>query len=254
MKDRNTLKFNHAIHLKTGDMPRELSCVECHEQDAKGEYQKPITYEQHCVECHSLQFDPNTPAQGEKPGIYLPHGDPYYVRSFLRSLNIQYEEYARTHEGITSRSALGDYVREKRSAIETLYETGENLEHGVFFADMKGKTPRGLTVPFAGCATCHEVTKPENDNATPTIAKVAVPDRWFTIGSFRHDMHLKGLTCLDCHQVMGSELTGDLNLPSVKSCVTCHSPKGGIDHRCTTCHSYHNDLPGTTLPPAKTGK
>lgn len=251
VKDRNTLKFNHAVHLKTGDMPRELSCTECHEQDAKGEYQKPITYERHCVECHSLQFDPNTPAEGDKPGIHLPHGDPYYVRAFLRSLNIQYEEYARTHEGITSRNELGDYVREKRSAIETLYETGENLEHGVFFADMKGKTPGGLTVPFAGCATCHEVSKPENDNATPLIAKVAVPDRWFTIGKFSHDMHRKGLSCLDCHEVMGSELTSDLNLPSVKSCVDCHSPQGGIDHRCTSCHSYHNDLPGTVLPPSK---
>jgi len=251
VKDENTLKFNHAVHMNTGDMPRELACADCHEKDSRGEYQKPITYEQHCVECHTLQFDPNTPADGDKPGIYLPHGDPYYVRSFLRSLNIQYEEYARSHEGITRPAELSDYVREKRTAIETLYETGENLEHAVFFADMKGKTPRGMTAPFAGCATCHDVTEPAGDNATPLISKVAVPDRWLTIGEFNHNLHEKGLTCLDCHDVMNSELTSDLNLPSVKSCVECHSPEGGIDHRCTSCHTYHNTQPDVVFPPLK---
>jgi hypothetical protein len=39
---------------------------------------------------------------------------------------------------------------------------------------------------------------------------------------------------------MNSELTSDLNLPSIKSCIDCHSPQGGIDHRCTSCHTYHN--------------
>lgn len=248
VKDKNTLKFNHEVHLNTGDMPRELSCTDCHEQDGRGEYQRPITYQKHCVECHTLQFDPETPAEGDKPGIYLPHGDPYYVRSFIRSLNIQYEEYARTHEGITSRAELSEYVQEKRKGIEVLYASGENLEHAVFFADMKGDTPRGLSVPFAGCATCHDVAEPVNDNATPLIADVAIPDRWMTIGKFDHSLHQKGLSCLDCHNVMNSALTSDLNLPPVKSCIECHSPQGGIDHRCTSCHAYHNDLLGPVVP------
>ena len=252
VKDVNTLKFNHAVHLKTGDIPRQLSCTECHEQDGEGEYQKPITYQKHCVECHSLQFDPDTLAQGDKPGISLPHGDPYYVRSFLRSLNIQYEEYARSYEGITRPEDLSAYVQEKRKGIESLYETGENLEHGVFFADMQGKTPQGLQVPFAGCATCHDVSEPMEDNGTPVIAKVAIPDRWMTIGKFNHALHKNGLSCLDCHDVMNSELTSDVNLPSIKSCTDCHSPQGGIDNRCTSCHSYHNTLPTPIFPPATT--
>ena len=69
-----------------------------------------------------------------------------------------------------------------------------------------------------------------------------------TLGKFNHDMHQKGLSCVDCHQVMHSELTSDLNLPSIKSCVECHSPKGGIDHRCTSCHTYHNSQPGGPFP------
>ena len=250
VKDKNSLKFNHEVHLNTGDMPRALSCIDCHEQDGRGEYQRPITYQKHCIECHTLQFDPETTAEGDKPGIQLPHGDPYYVRSFLRSLNIQYEEYARAHEGITGRAELGEYVREKKKGIETLYQSGENLEHSVFFADMKGATPRGISAPFAGCATCHDVAEPKTDNATPLIADVSIPDRWLTIGKFDHSLHQKGLTCLDCHNVLDSKLTSDLNLPSIKSCVDCHSPKGGIDHRCTTCHAYHNDSPPIAFPDA----
>ncbi|MEI8343152.1 MAG: cytochrome c3 family protein, partial [Verrucomicrobiota bacterium] len=248
VRDENSLKFNHALHLRTGKIPRELHCSDCHERDGRGEYQQPITYEKNCVECHTLQFDPDTPADGKKPGIYLPHGDPYYVRAFLRSLNIQYEEYGRSHEGIASREELSNYVRGKKVGIEKLYETGENLERAVFFADMKGEIPGGLRAPFAGCATCHDVSEPKSDNATPEIKKVATPDRWMVLGKFNHDMHQKGLTCLDCHNVMDSELTSDLNLPSIKSCVECHSPKGGIDSRCTSCHNFHNSEPGSLSP------
>ncbi len=245
VRDENSLKFNHALHLQTGKIPRVLACADCHERDGNGEYNRPITYEKNCVECHTLQFDPNTPADESKPGIYLPHGDPYYVRAYLRSLNIQYEEYGRSHENMTRQDELINYVQEKRTGIEKLYQTGENLERAVFFADMKGEIPGGSRAPFAGCATCHEVSDPENVGATPIIAKSAIPDRWLTLGEFNHDAHQKGLSCVDCHQVMTSELTSDLNLPSVKSCVECHSPKGGIDHRCTSCHTYHNAKPAT---------
>lgn len=246
--DANTLKFNHEVHLRTGEIPRELSCTDCHERDARGEYQRPISYQRHCAECHTLDFDPETPAKGGKPGLYLPHGDPYYVRSFLRSLNIQYEEYARSHEGITGRDELNEYVSGKKVGIEKLYESGENLERSVFFADMKGELPGGRKAPLAGCATCHEVSEPTKDNGTPLIRNVATPDRWMTLGKFNHDLHRKGLRCLDCHNVLTSKLTGDINLPAVKSCVECHSPKGGIDHRCITCHSYHNTRPGDPDP------
>lgn len=249
VRDENSLKFNHAIHLRTGKIPRELKCNDCHERDGLGEYQRPITYKKNCMECHILQFDPNTPADKDKPGIYLPHGDPYYVRAYLRSLNIQYEEYGRSYEGITRRDDLIKYVLEKRGGIEKLYQSGENLERAVFFADMKGVIPGGFKAPFAGCATCHQVSEPKSDNATPEIKKVSTPDRWLVLGKFNHDKHQKGLTgidltCLDCHKVLNSQLTSDLNLPSIKSCVECHSPKGGIDNRCTSCHTYHNSEPG----------
>lgn len=254
IKDTNTLKFNHAVHMGKGAMPRELSCTECHEQDARGEYQQPISYDKHCAECHTLQFDETT------PGLTLPHGDPYYVRAFLRSLNIQYEEFGRDVEGITAREDLIAYIKGKRESIEGQYETGEDLEYMVFFSNKGTEFAQGQRAAFTGCAVCHDVKPAENINATPKIEKVGVPVRWMTLGEFDHSLHQKGLTCLDCHNVMKSELTSDLNLPGIKSCTECHSPQGGIDHSCTTCHTYHNTLsPFTPLSktpaePAKADK
>ena len=234
VKDTNTLKFNHAAHMGKGNMPRNLNCADCHQQDSRGEYQLPITYSKHCAECHTLQFDEKT------PGLALPHGDPYYVRAFLRSLNIQYEEFGRDVEGVTRREDLIDYIRGKRAGIEGQYKTGEDLEQMVFFSDKGTKFANGQRAAFTGCVVCHDVKPAESINATPKIEKVGVPVRWMTLGKFDHSLHQKGLTCLDCHDVMKSELTSDLNLPSIKSCIDCHSPQGGIDHRCTSCHTYHN--------------
>ncbi|MEY4569061.1 MAG: hypothetical protein RLZZ398_500 [Verrucomicrobiota bacterium] len=241
VKDANTLKFNHAAHMGKGNMPRELNCADCHQQDSRGEYQLPITYGKHCAECHTLQFDEKT------PGLALPHGDPYYVRAFLRSLNIQYEEFGRDVEGVTRREDLIDYIRGKRAGIEGQYKTGEDLEQMVFFSDKGTKFADSQRAAFTGCVVCHDVKPAESINATPKIEKVGVPVRWMTLGKFDHSLHQKGLTCLDCHDVMKSELTSDLNLPSIKSCIDCHSPQGGIDHRCTSCHTYHN--PSTPFTP-----
>lgn len=251
VKDTNTLKFNHATHLGKGSMPRELKCADCHEQDGRGEYQLPITYEQHCRECHTLQFDEET------PGLTLPHGDPYYVRSFLRSLNIQYEEFARDKEGVTRQEDLVTYIQGKRKSIEDRFKFGEELEHMVFFSERGKKFADGQVTAFTGCVVCHEVKEAESVNGTPKIEKVVIPVRWMTIGKFNHELHRKGLSCLDCHNVMDSKLTADLNLPSIKSCTSCHSPQGGIDHHCTSCHSYHNSgspfkpLGGATAEPIK---
>jgi hypothetical protein len=276
VKDVNPLKFNHQKHLGAGfggheDNPTksELSCKDCHERDGTGEYQLPITFEKHCVTCHALKFDQDT------PGLHLPHGDPYYVRAFLRSLNIQYEEYARSQEGITRLDALNEYVLRKKVSVEKSYETGEFLERAVFFAGKDKRVPGGRTVPFEGCATCHEMLEPESGSAAPVIREVSVPLRWMVLGEFNHEVHQKGLECVDCHKVNTSAETSDLNLPPInapnesdftgpafkgmdqarikdllatRACVECHSPAGGIDHRCTTCHSYHNTKPPGILP------
>jgi hypothetical protein len=257
VRDENALKFNHAVHLKDGGLrfpganAEQLDCRHCHESDARGEYQRPITYSSHCASCHPLLFDPDTAGSESKPGLVLPHGDPYFVRAYLRSLPIQYTEYARTQEGITQRDAIAEYLKKKEDNLERLYENREQLEREVFFAGRKGEMPGGGHAPLAGCATCHEVSEAKDSNGTPGIAKAALPQRWMTLGSFNHELHSKGFQCTDCHNVGVSEKTSDLNLPSIKQCVDCHSPKGGIDHRCIRCHTYHHSNGSLFGEPAK---
>jgi hypothetical protein len=57
--------------------------------------------------------------------------------------------------------------------------------------------------------------------------------------------------CRNCHGVFESERTADINLPGIKTCTECHSPKGGVAFSCSTCHAYHRERPaGLQLPPA----
>ena len=93
VRDKDVLRFNHARHLNSSDIPPtkagKLDCNYCHQPEPNGRYMQPISFEAHCQECHSLQFDVRN------PDFQLPHGDAQLVRTFLRTLPAQYAELAR---------------------------------------------------------------------------------------------------------------------------------------------------------------
>jgi hypothetical protein len=279
-EDSNTLKFGHEYHLTSAQIPamnggRALSCTDCHTSDAKGEYQLPITYEQHCKSCHALEFDGNT------PGLALPHGDPTYVRAFLRSLNIQYEEFGKTNKNIVSKKELTEFVEEKRADIEKAFVTGSKMERAVFFSDKYKKLKNGETGVANGCMLCHTVMEPPTSNGTPLIAPVIIPTRWLEVGKFSHEPHKiaadqagidhyikyrskydevaygqnekvpeyieNDAHCIACHNVLDTNKTSEIILPGIASCIKCHSPETGVDHSCVLCHTYHNNTGRTSL-------
>ena len=242
--DTNTLKFNHRTHL-TGDIPRlkgkPLVCADCHRPDTSGAFMQRLTFEQNCRVCHALNFDENT------PGMQLPHGDAVYARAYLRSLPTQYADYATRTLGITAKDEVATFVQNRMTAMRQRTLSGENLERSVFFADARTGDAtviagvKGLArAKFAGCAYCHEVT-PRGD-ATPVITPPQTPDRWMLHAKFDHSKHT-AMSCTDCHAATKSTATADVIMPSVKSCATCHSPKGGVSNTCITCHGYHNPKP-----------
>ena len=55
----------------------KLDCNYCHQPEANGRYMQRVSFEAHCQECHSLQFDV------KNPDFQLPHGDAQLVRTFL---------------------------------------------------------------------------------------------------------------------------------------------------------------------------
>ena len=243
--DKDTLSFNHALHLTGANIPllagKPLECASCHRPDASGAFMQRISFEQNCRACHALQFDERN------PGMQLPHGDAAYVRAYLRSLPAQYAEHGARVLGITGQAALSHYVEEQMLRLREQTRTGELLEEQVFFSGGKQgpvAAIAGLDGPgrakFAGCAFCHEVTA--RAGAAPLVTPPVIPDRWMNHANFTHAKHTT-MACAECHAAAKSRLTSDIIMPSQQSCTTCHSPKGGVTDRCTACHTYHNPPP-----------
>lgn len=235
----NTLRFNHERHF-AADIPRvdglRMDCAFCHVPDASRDYHQPVTFEKHCRVCHSMEFDPAT------PGLAIPHGDPEFVRAFLRSLPVQYA--GRLQErGEVAAEELDSVVREKMTGLRERYGSGEELERLVFFSNhatspAPGNAIDGATISarVVGCAYCHEVHG--RGDAVPAIIAPQIPDRWLSRGEFTHARHAH-LNCALCHDVATSRETADILLPSLRTCVECHQPAGAAPDACATCHGYH---------------
>jgi len=264
LTDPDTLKFNHKVHL-TGDIPmvdgHKLDCVYCHQPDSRGAYMQPISFAKNCQACHSLQLDPTL------PDFQIPHpagvNQANSVRDFLLTLPTQYAAYATEKKGLTDPSQISAFVNEHMQGIRERIRAGADLEQEVFYADKRTinvpNTPASVPKEralFPGCAYCHEVKPPTAAASTPVVTVPVIPDRWLVHARFNHAAHLSTMRCEDCHgQALHSTLTSDILLPDKASCVTCHSPKGGVVSTCTTCHDYHNPAPSgdvASLLPART--
>ena len=240
LKDPDTLKFNHALHLsgtvRLGGNP--LGCVDCHVPDATGSYMARIRYDQHCAACHDLQFDP------VHPELKLPHGEVAAVRAKLRGLPLLYAEI-KTKELVAAgspprRDEVDAFAQQNVARMRQTFGGGESLEKLVFFTGDPRQAQPGISAErrahYAGCAYCHEVL-PD----TASLAKVTrpvIPDRWLLGGRFTHAKHGQ-MSCDGCHAVHDSRTTSDINLPSQASCAGCHKPGGSARSECTSCHTYH---------------
>jgi hypothetical protein len=248
--DANTLRFNHRLHLTGSDIPpvngRPLDCAYCHSPDATNAFMGRISFEKNCRACHALDFDERN------PGMTLPHGDPAYARAFLRSLPVQYADYASRRLGITGRRAIDAFVQRQIRSLRERVLTGEDLERAVFLGEGAGEpapSPAGTRgaarARSAGCALCHQVAWREN--IPPLVTLPLTPDRWLPGASFDHSRHAS-MACSECHAAERSERTSDVILPTRQSCARCHSPQGGAAFACVSCHVYHNQPPAP--PPA----
>jgi hypothetical protein len=239
-RDPDTLKFNHQLHLTGATIPKlpggqKLDCAFCHQPDAAGAYVRPVKFENNCRVCHSLQFDPETPA------LTLPHGDPKFVAAFLHSLPKQYADFA-ARTGVTGAAEQSEFASQKLQRLQTLAGSGEELEARVFFssatfgpATQIGTVSGATRALFPGCAYCHEV---KAFAGQPEITPPVLFDRWLVHSEFNHAKHA-GIACEKCHAATQSRETADILLPAKESCVTCHSPRGGVANNCSECHRYH---------------
>ena len=158
LKDPDSLKFNHELHLTPSRVMwqgRKLECVDCHKPDAAGVYHLKITYEENCQICHKIQFDIRN------PGLLIPHGNARNVRAFLRTLPQQYADYAARTRGTVDHARNEAFAQEQITLLRRDFASGEELERSVFFNEKRQgpalQTGGAGPALFPGCAYCHEV-------------------------------------------------------------------------------------------------
>jgi hypothetical protein len=248
--DANTLKFNHRLHLTGANIPlvngHALDCAYCHRPDASNAFMARTSFEESCRACHALDFDERN------PGMKLPHGDAAFVHAYLRSLPVQYADYASRVLGISGRHEVDAFVQRQMGSLRARTRTVDELERAVFLSDGRtepvaavGRTGAVARARFEGCALCHEVAWREN--AAPVVTAPRTPDRWMPGAAFNHAAHTT-MACSECHAAASSERASDIILPTRMSCAKCHSPEGGAAHSCTSCHVYHNSPPASLSP------
>lgn len=241
--DSDTLRFSHQTHQASNPRMvqmtgKSLNCAFCHKPSGTGEYYQAVSFAQHCQICHSLQFDKRNPE------LSIPHGSAEFVHAYLRSLPVQYAEYANSLKHLSNPAAVEQFVQQQLLQLRSQFGSGEELEEAVFFstaasgpiADPARLGSQGRPL-FPGCAYCHEV---QRTTTLPAVTRPNMPTRWLNRGKFDHARHTN-FQCVQCHNVAGSTQAADVLLPSQKICVTCHQPHGGARNDCAACHWYHND-------------
>ncbi|MFL6568098.1 MAG: cytochrome c3 family protein [Chthoniobacterales bacterium] len=246
VREVDVLRFNHQRHLSGNDIPAtksgaKLDCNYCHKPEPSGRYMQRVSFEAHCQECHSLQFDVRN------PDFQLPHGDAQLVRTFLRTLPAQYGELARRKRGLTSDAQVANFAAQQVRQLLTQFPNAEELERSVFFTKDPYKaslqSDASSRAKYTGCAFCHEVKQGASVSyPTAEITKPVVIDRWLPHAHFDHAKHASVSSCRDCHtSAQASRLTSDVLIPPKENCVRCHSPNGQAAKasECMTCHIYH---------------
>lgn len=239
-QERNGLSFSHRLHLDpVGGVARQaiglgkaagygaaLECASCHRRSADGKAFKPIEMERDCGDCHSLAY---ARVGGEFRN--LPHGD--------------LQKVVATLAGRGSPTLAGS-PRQRPGEIRP-----------TAFAASGAGPYRATFSPGGACYDCHTISW-EGD--TVRMAPVTLTARYLPRGGFDHGVpehggpgpsKAGGFKCADCHRAQTSDKSGDLLIPDLAKCGTCHGQTtakiaAADDADCTTCHSFH--APGQATP------
>ena len=216
--DPDTLRFNHALHLKAGGVfngegrREELQCVQCHKLVETKQKSDPVVlkFRDACQRCHKLTFDPRF------PDAEVPHGgDPGLVYGFVLA----------TYSG--NRDIVGKSPDEIRRILTARPPVIPD-ERAVLNAEQVIKTK---------CSKCHEIQR----SGTRIAARPPeMPARWFLHAKFSHTQH-RNVSCESCHEkARQSTNTADVLMPLRKDCTGCHGgPSAKSSSSCATCHEYH---------------
>lgn len=231
--ENSGLIFPHADHLrKVGvrhptDGVIELGCSACHVPDEGNVSMLPIDFEQHCNQCHTLNFDT------QLPGRELVHGDPeelfLQVSDIYNSVALRggYEEpeapaIIRRRPGTplqdTDRAAARNWAEEKSAMI------------------LEGRFGKGQ------CSECHSLYD-DPSTGSWNVKPVFITEKWFPKSKFDHGSH-SDVGCQACHAAESSISSGNVLMPAIDVCQSCHGGEvasNRVPSTCVTCHDFHMD-------------
>ena len=236
------LKYPHDEHLKQNIRGANgrvtLECKNCHVPDASGRSFIPIDMNKHCLECHTLQFEPAvTPRQ-------VPHGNvddvmatmqEFYSSLALKDVSVDVIDTGDIKRIIPDRpdATIPDSARKRAKS----------------WADAKGAVVAQDLFEKRVCIVCHEVSKTRAPGAAPaniiwSVAPVHLPATFMPKSHFDHDKH-STFKCLDCHEsVPKSKSSNDIAIPDITSCRLCHAGSVPAANRvvstCVSCHGFHD--------------
>jgi hypothetical protein len=253
--DPGTIKLNHRVHLKTNligpNGPVQLACGDCHRAPTSNEplrfgvqspktssvsqeqeapsinaaraYMSPVTYAQHCIACHGLQFDKRFVES-------VPHDTPTVVHAFVV---LKFRQYISTHPAELRITNSDPNLPQKPFPISPRVLTPEQ-----WVTERTAESEQLLWRKT--CMQCHALSFPGNQ-ALPVVAKSNITARWFQHAVFNHDKH-RLVKCEECHSAARtSQETSDILLPGIKTCEQCHhSGSEAAEARCFECHTYHD--------------
>lgn len=267
-KDPGTIKFNHQVHLQANligpDGRRvQLACDDCHrpgpgrglwpygvpgiaavtfsggaefsaasnishrssamEKRTELAHMAPPTYANACFSCHALEFD-------SRFSQSVPHDTPAKIDAFLRG---EYLQYVSSHP-----SAFRETFSPPRLPEKPVPQTPRLLSRDQWIAEQTVAAENLLWRKT--CAECHTLTF-SAQNSLPAIAPSRITVRWLPNSNFGHDAH-RMVSCESCHSdISSSQLTSDVNLPSIRTCQECHAQRASAAPAgCYECHTYHD--------------
>ncbi len=244
------LKFNHEKHLDPRGIESPgvgsdkggrvvLECVNCHRASASGVGFEPVRMEQHCAQCHRLEFEPALNSRE------VPHGSVAKVTDSLR------EFYAS--------AALGSTRLDVETVDGLLHQpltrtTEVRRRDAIAWANEKAQAVATDLIEVRVCVVCHEVTRRSAtelaasgnpDPAAWTIRPILVTQRWLPGARFEHQRHA-GVPCANCHAVQHQKTNTEVAMPDIAQCRSCHvgarPEHDKVTSGCELCHGFHNHL------------
>jgi predicted CXXCH cytochrome family protein len=242
LREQSRLKFPHDTHLdakgiKAPEGTVVMKCADCHVPEAGGRRMQPVRMEEHCQNCHRLDFEPADPAR------QVPHGA---VTRVVQTLNEYYS--ARYLEGYPDPLAN---MRPGRSVARpgVQLSSAERARLLAAASDKAGRVARDL-IERRTCQDCHVVETTRDDEATGgtqwTVAPVLLTTQWMPKANFDHARHATTLSeCGSCHAARESHEAADVLMPRIETCRECHGgtqdilAANRVVSTCMLCHSFH---------------